>query len=851
MRPSRPLTFSCRLAALFAALLVFAADAWAAWPTTRFQVDFAPPRAGTDTPHPQAPVRSDRGRSTMPPAGADDDPLDVFGNRQRAYDALAMVFENYLAEIAEALQAEAYEPPNLPVYRDDAGNEFYRVQLVDKSREASLDGNEGVYHSVTNCGDVGIATGNWFGISADSFVPLTSSREAYLYQVLAHELFHAIQASYPASDTALNGCAANTNDYQSVTEGTAEAIAAMLAQRRWPKYYREYSRTVQYQDSAGEEIAELVRFNGATGYIDESVVGVRRYDRSFLDLSRATADERRLAAYTAGSFWFNLLDRYGITFVDHLLRRPLAHGDWPSLAEWIDGALRSWDPRLDGLYTLYPHFVAEFAGQIGSRFSFDEIPGFGPGRVIEFDTDTGQPEDRQRPGTEAEWRLYWAQRILGSCQTVWLQPTDPGPTEVRFTLARFSASCLDIRWAGFEGPFELYIEAEHASLRLIDQVNLGLIHQDMDGAEMNCYNAVRPHYAEPLWTCTHEKPFLSSGAQPLTYTKRWDEFDVPFTGRGRRLMAISNVAVDARRTRPFPDDAPLVVRVGIADTESRDGRAYDPPYSAFKGMGNPMAGFTDEAQYGITESPTPAMMLLNFGIPLAGGEGQYGVSWMGEPPARGYTGPFKGSVTAPQSKGSAEMVASMLCERHRDGVVGEIVRFDRDHLWIDIDAELCKMTMPPPADGRFPVVDRVQARLRLPFGWRYDPGSAPADLVTPGMEVMIARHARRVPMVLSGAWGQPGEGGDTGAGGGGPGDAGAAAGAGSGGASSSAGSGGTLDAGAPCECTCEELAAFDERAEQLKQQGDDKAMMKMSSRMMACMTPCQRPYMLCRAGLDP
>jgi hypothetical protein len=56
--------------------------------------------------------------------------------------------------------------------------------------------------------------------------------------------------------------------------------------------------------------------------------------------------------------------------------------------------------------------------------------------------------------------------------------------------------------------------------------------------------------------------------------------------------------------------------------------------------------------------------------------------------------------------------------------------------------------------------------------------------------------------------------------------------------------------GKPCTCSCEELAAFDEAAEAAKAAGDDDATMALANEMMACMAQCQRPYMLCRAGLS-
>ncbi|MGB7933027.1 MAG: hypothetical protein WCH04_12520 [Gammaproteobacteria bacterium] len=838
-----------RVALLFLATLL-CRDAWCGtpWPTTEFRVDFSTRAETSSTGEINQPVLPDRDRASAPPAGADRDVLDIFGNRARAYGVLAMYFERSLNDAAEFLEAEGYEPPSLPLYRDENGGTFYRINVFDFTRApGNLEEDDGVYYiGNRNCSDPNISRASWFAVNADYFVPLDSEKEVYLYFVLAHELVHAVQANYPATNAALNGCKGKTRDYYNVIEGTADALAFYLARRHWPEYYRKFRLESSSSGPDGEEI-EFLSFNGGDGFVDTDLLGLRGYVQPFLDLSAASVVDRPMAEYKTSSFWFNVTDRYGFGFVDHLLRQPLGYGDQKSLFEWLDGALKSWKPNLDGLYTVFPHFVAEFASQAGSRIPLNGFSGYGPGREIQLGTGN---IGGQVPGNDDEWRLFWIQRILGRCHTVELTAGGAQVVQLKLPLRQVSAACLDISWQGFNDNFELYLEAEHASLRLIDQVNIGLIYQRWNGKELYCYNEVHPHYSEPLWTCMHEKPFLTSGSQPLTYTKRWSETGILFNGDGHRLVAISNVARNAEDTRAFTDRDPLVVRVGIAESQARDGKLYDPPFSAFKGSpGMGMVRFDAESKYGITKAPTPAVMLLNFGLPVKGSEEQYGLSWLGELPALGYRGPFKGTITAPQKRGAPSVVSSMICKRHHNGEIGRVLRFDRDHLWIDIDADLCELKVPPPANGDFPVVDHVRASLRLPFGWQYDPASAPADIVTPGMQVFIDRYNKRLPTVLSGAWPTP-------AGASNPGSDGANNPAAPGGSQTGAeddaggsGSGSVLHSN-HCTCSCEELAAFDEQAETAKKNGDNDAAMSLATEMMACTSQCQREYMLCRAGLS-
>ena len=344
----------------------------------------------------------------------------------------------------------------------------------------------------------------------------------------------------------------------------------------------------------------------------------------------------------------------------------------------------------------------------------------------------------------------------------------------------------------------------------------------------------------------HEKPFIKSGPQNLRYIKKWTESGIGFTGSGRRIMTVSNVAKDAEKTLPIRKKDQVKLRVGIVEAKGKDGRQYDPPNSVTKGIPG-MLTMSPENLYGITKLPAPAGMRLTFSVAEKGSELGYAATWMGEPPSLGYKGPYKGVLSGPGAGG--RMLMSSLCPRHSDSVIGQITRFDRDHLWIEIDADLCEMTMPPRLDGRYPKVDHFKASLRFPFGWRYSAESSPVDIVTPGIQIFIDHHAKRLPMVLSGTWQNPspapGSGTTTTTSGPGSANPGGPSGAAPGSSGSSSGS--ALDS---CACSCEELADFDSRAEEAKKVGDNDATMAFAGQMMACVGQCQREYMICRMEAD-
>jgi hypothetical protein len=864
-----------------ALMCLFVQDAFAAtpWPTTQFKVDFTNPGDETSDDQDSTIGASGPNRKSaidfdpVDPGETLSDDLGDWGERSLedhnlSYDVLAMFFETSLNEIAVALEQEGFEPPDLPLYNDGA-NVYFKVNIYDLSPASAY----GLYHSKLTCSEPSNSTSAWLGINAKSFIPLRASAEAFLYFTLAHELFHSIQKSYSASYRALDGCRSNTKDSLTVTEGTATGVAFEITMRRWPKYYLFFKTLTKVEaddnksdnntskDNNGislwnfddekapgnESINEIVvwKFYGGSGHISNFLVGWRSYQKLFLDFSAADSDSRVNYSYKTSSFWFNLIARYDIQIVDHLLRQPLRYGDNPSLLEWLDDGLASYKTDIGGLYLAFPHFVTEFASQAGSRFPWSEFKGFAEdGGMSELDM-TSKAKAKQgskAPGSKQELQMKWIEEILGECKLVELVSGDKETVNMNIVLDRVSAACVEILWDGFEGSFELVIEAESSNLRLVDQLQIGLVYEETEERERYCYSEVHPHYREPLWTCMHEKPFVKSGPQNLRYIKNWTESGIGFTGSGRRIIAVSNVAKDAEKTRPISKSDQVKLRVGIVEAKGADGRQYDPPNSVT--IGSPgMITMSPENLYGITKSPAPAGMRLSVSVAVKGDDLGYAAVWMAEPPSLGYKGPYKGVMSGPT--GGSRVIMSSLCARHSDGVIGQITRFDRDHLWIDFDADLCEMTIPPRLDGRYPKVDHFKASLRFPFGWRYSAENSPVDIVTPGMQIFIDRHAKRLPMVLSGTWNNPDSTPN-------PGTATTTSGPGSanpggppGAAPSSGGSssGGALDS---CTCSCEELADFDSRAEEAKKLDDNDAMKALASQMMGCMGQCQREYMICR-----
>lgn len=822
------------------------------WPTTQFKIDFSDftnrESAGLAT----RPIFSDPDRLTSPASTANIGSAEEQANRALSYDVLTMFIENSLQEMAITLEQLGFRPPSLPLY-DDGANVYFKMNIFDLPRdEKTCKFAGGYYHAGTPCGNTGISKEARFAFNSQLFIPLTPSWEAMLYSVLAHELFHAVQESYVETSNTLSVCTSGTKDYLAVTEGSADAIAAILTRKWSPDFYLKYQETWRPDALTDKEKAErtcikieegekrpidIWQFYGNEGKANTRWLGWRPYTMPFLDVSTINHKIYRLAVYEASSFWLNLLDRYGAGFLHHLFQQALAGDDRKALSEWLDRSLRSYKPKLEGLYSVFPHFVTEFASQAGSKIPLEELAGSmknkTAGQLI-LDPSKAPRVAASAASTDSEIRKWWIEGILGECESVKLIEGEIDEALLFINLKRLSAACINISWQDFENSFELQIEAAHDDLRLVDQLHLGLAYEKTENGENHCYTQVRPHYSEPLWTCTHEKPFTKPGPGNQGYVRDWGEVGTHLKGSGQRIYVLSNVALNAEKTVQTRESDPLMLRIGIFEAEGTDGREYDPPSTGPMGIGSVSAG--SETLYGIARNPLPASTRLNFHIPVKDSDLAYGVHWMGESPALNYKGPYKGTVSGPYSGKSA--ISSSFCSRHANGVVGQVTRFDRDHLWVDIDADLCEMTIPPPSDGRFPKVDELKVSLRIPFGWRYSAESSPVDIVTPGMQVYIDRHAKRVPLVLSGAWNSTGAPGSEAAGQSTDGPPGPNSG-------TAPGQGGSSSGGSLCDCSCEEYKAMKESGESAKAEGDQDTMMKLSGQMMACMSQCQQKYMIC------
>ena len=234
----------------------------------------------------------------------------------------------FYARVAQDLDRLGFPAPVLALTKQTDGSPAYRVVLKNQKPSYYAD-TKGAEHLIIGCKDPDGFTGgrlNYFG-----------------WMVLAHELFHAVQASM---------------NYQQgrrvggwITEGTADAIGFHYADK-----FKGNLKTNAFNTNE--------RTLGARSYSYPLATPVR-------DASDPGSAENNYG-YKSSSFWRYLAWRNGprtgpygtnenIKYLKDFLDRPILEGDrFEQELRWLDDNLREFPKFKTGLYQLYPEFVATY-----------------------------------------------------------------------------------------------------------------------------------------------------------------------------------------------------------------------------------------------------------------------------------------------------------------------------------------------------------------------------------------------------------------------------------------------------------------------------------------------------------
>ena len=319
-------------------------------------------------------------------------------------------------------------------------------------------------------------------------------------------------------------------------------------------------------------------------------------------------------------------------------------------------------------------------------------------------------------------------------------------------------------------------------------------------------------FVNGLDTCLIEKVRPQTGPDPGTWVKTWEADPAEFGPTNYATFVLTNIGVVPWDTELTGE---LTLKFGFKHTVNHGGPKLQPPEAEFPRMPLPDAYLHNYLLYGITQgkpyspmSALPAMTVNVFDLddphPDADTKTYAIAPFDKQPITAGYTGPLFGSVAMTDPTRPDDLFSSAFCATMQDGRIGTILKVDDDELRVRIRADLCPVPITESAAGT--VVDRLNAELVLPFGWRYLVDSAPQDVITPGLEVYMARYFDRVNSGFSARMSSPSvTGGGTAA-------RPAAAGGGGGGGAQSAATGagggciGTACPQSACTCDCAEFA---------------------------------------------
>jgi len=333
--------FSSAVVCMFAVESTLAAQ----WPIKDFVVFFGEPWSSS---HPDL---VEIGRYV-----ADESSYELDSREQRPPhipQSTVIEIENYLGLVARRYEALGFLPPKLePFIKQADGRYAYRVYLYDTDQKApasySTDCAGGVLRRI-----IRVDLANPFSPD-DLAIGKNGTVTDKGYQHLAHELFHAVQASYPlfAENCALG-------DW--IGEGTADALGVDLA--------REL-RGVALPSSANRW-------------------GMRRYYTP-LRVRDDPPDPLRQDAYKTASFWRYAGEKVtlsggipGLEFVepdysylhDFFMKNIDGGASENTELRWLNERLLEHPAFLQGLSRIYPYFISTFAGYVNTRLTPSATPG--------------------------------------------------------------------------------------------------------------------------------------------------------------------------------------------------------------------------------------------------------------------------------------------------------------------------------------------------------------------------------------------------------------------------------------------------------------------------------------------
>lgn len=328
------------------------------WPTTRFQVIFGPP------------IARDWGEGEL--AAYLDLIMPLFAEEHALVDQM----EDALSRAARHYQAMGFPEPLLePLVTLEDGSLAYRVFVckqswLDKleddvmgSNPAQLSipglptlrsiwercGNENAAAHMGRCAETA-GFRNYIYINRER--RFTNATMGFWdYEVLAHELFHAVQAGSAWGD---HSSPCNTGSW--IIEGTADAIAGDFVREEWK--------------GAPNFTPNRTKEHGIRNYAETLATRMDEYVYQTSSFWRHVAEWYHAAVANAGRRVGSAESKTNYGYLVHLFKQRMSGPDGSRRElRWLDEGLRS-TPRLTtNLARIYAEFIASFADQFRTRIA--------------------------------------------------------------------------------------------------------------------------------------------------------------------------------------------------------------------------------------------------------------------------------------------------------------------------------------------------------------------------------------------------------------------------------------------------------------------------------------------------
>lgn len=667
--------------------------------------------------------------------------------------AWARLVEAQLHDIATRYSAAGLlEPAQLEKSEDGSR---YIVRLFDFSRSAHI----------VSARYSGFHRGGWACQLGDSWIALNldhlrfesseekgkgPAREAsarqesvkHLYNLLAHELFHAIQCAYNDVFSSSQSLNPMVNSSKAQIEGTATAVAALVSDQRFGSFIAETTSPI--------------------------IQGRWNYTRPFV---AALNDD----GYLTSSFWRFLMERHGgIGLMDDLFREQMKDMQVMGsehVLEWLDRGLRRSNRVRLPLYLVFPEFATELSS---------------------WGNDLYLNVSDQR----------WNEDVLAGCEEAELSPED-AEKPFELTLGPVTSLCLAVVVRGLapNQQFSVNFMAQSATIPPLDSLHLGIGRMGAVtalGGSFNCYSEGRKMSGRGQVACL-DKPYLGRREQRLgsswncaaartaaeksvcskspvsgeseQYVKAWFAEHQEFRSSDRLKNYYVFSRIDPRPTLQGEFET-YSMRVALELGSLRNSETGDSVKPEF-GINTPInpgpgpmgAGSVigSPAQLGLDAFSQLAFAQLGPQLDpnsVASEASEQGIGLvhaadrdfanLSDEEAEG-TNMFQVVFEQPIKFGQTGTVAAQIALGHTVGAydpnqfiraedpdqangTAKITRFDDGLLAMDINAGFCRVGNVNPSNGRCLKRELLSAKFIKPFGWMYDGNQRFVSIDSPGME---------------------------------------------------------------------------------------------------------------------